>query len=165
MGRFAVKFMLQTRGIVTWAALVLSAPTMACDQLKPASVVMEQHAETCNEAPGALNDITEQFLSLFNQAEEDEMRNEGHYWQEWAFNTENTPIISSQLDKNVLGVGFWTPDEIEETELSYEEWLDNQGLQVSFAVGNKGKEPRVRVDYRWHDEHTPDVLFQVEVPF
>jgi hypothetical protein len=138
---------------------------MACDAFNSSSVVIKQNSELCGDPSDALDNITERFLSLFTQAEEDAKSKEGHYWEEWAFNTENTPIISGRLDKNVLGVGFWAPHDLESTELNYEEWLQNQGVQVSFAVGDKGKEPRVRFDYRWHDAHTPDVLFQVELPF
>jgi hypothetical protein len=160
-----IKLAQKVRLAVLCTVLLSSGSVLACESSQPSSVVVQKSSEICSKLSGALDGITEQFLSLFRQAEDDEKRQKDHYWEKWAFNTENTPIISGKVDKNVVGLALWMPEDIDEAALSYDEWLESQGFQVSFAVGDKGKEPRVRFDYRWHDAHTPDVMFQVEVPF
>ncbi|PSU13268.1 hypothetical protein C9J03_07330 [Photobacterium gaetbulicola] len=47
------------------------------------------------------------------------------------------------------------------------ELIKKYGLQMSFGIGGEnGRSPRLRLDYRWHeDRDLEDVFIQVEIPF
>ena len=143
-------------------------PALACDDFTGSSVVVKKEVSSvdCEGVAGTTEGISDKFLDLFTQ-QQPEKEEKDDYWGEWAFNTENNPIVSGRLEKKVVGVGLWLPEELSETEdeMPYDEWLKSHGLQVSFAVGDKGKEPRVRFDYRWHEVHDGNLMFQVELPF
>lgn len=90
------------------------------------------------------------------------------YWSEWILNSESEPIFTSKLDKNHFGFGVWTPEEYADRfdDLSYYEQLKAQGFLLSLGLGEQdGDEPRMRIDYRWHNKAEGDVYLQVEVPF
>ncbi|MGY0615009.1 hypothetical protein [Vibrio sp. FJH11] len=91
-----------------------------------------------------------------------------NYWEEWAFKAHDTPLLTQNLEKNYFGLGLWMPEELveEESKMSTEEWIRNQGLMFSIGFGDKGDgQPRMRVDYRWHEYYDADWMMQIEVPF
>ncbi|MDN3680618.1 hypothetical protein QWZ04_09840 [Vibrio tapetis subsp. quintayensis] len=90
------------------------------------------------------------------------------YWSEWILNSESEPLFTSKLDKNHFGFGVWTPKEYADRfdDLSYYDQLKAQGFLLSLGLGEpNGDEPRMRIDYRWHNKVEGDVYLQVEVPF
>lgn len=94
----------------------------------------------------------------------------GDYWKGWLVNDKNdsNPIVTQQLDHSYLGLGLWVPSALVERErdMDTEEWLINHGLKFSLGFGERESgEPRVRFDYRWHEEYQADWFMQIEVPF
>lgn len=92
------------------------------------------------------------------------------YWEEWAFRTQDDPILTERLENSFWGLAVWKPEKFERQTLteaeSYEDWLKLHGLQLSLGFGEKsGTTPRFRVDWRWHDSSDTDVLIQLELPF
>nr|WP_319553118.1 hypothetical protein [uncultured Vibrio sp.] len=91
-----------------------------------------------------------------------------NYWEEWAFTQYETPILTQNLEKNYFGLGIWMPEELleEESKMTTEEWIRNHGLMFSIGFGDKRDgEPRMRLDYRWHDYYDADWMMQIELPF
>ena len=44
--------------------------------------------------------------------------------------------------------------------------MGSHGLKLSLGFGQKkAGEPRVRLDYRWHEVYQADWFMQIEVPF
>ncbi|MFA0087517.1 hypothetical protein BCU70_01475 [Vibrio sp. 10N.286.49.C2] len=89
------------------------------------------------------------------------------YWDEWLLNQESEPVLTGNYKSSFVGIGLWAPAEIarQKDEMSMQEWLMSQGLHVGVGFGEKGKEPRLRLDYRWHEDYQGDMMMQVEVPF
>nr|WP_246225532.1 hypothetical protein [Vibrio agarilyticus] len=90
------------------------------------------------------------------------------YWQQWSLKSRDNPVVSSRLSDNYFGLGFWMPEKLEEDahDMTTEEWLRSHGLLFSVGFGERQKgEPRMRFDYRWHDDADSDLMMQVEVPF
>lgn len=93
---------------------------------------------------------------------------EGDYWQEWAFQSHDTKILTQSLKKNYFGLGVWMPEELlaEESKMTAEEWLLSHGVMFSVGFGDKRDgEPRMRLDYRWHEYYNADWMMQIELPF
>lgn len=92
------------------------------------------------------------------------------YWEEWAFRTQDDPILTERLENSFWGLAVWKPEKYQGKTLteaeSYEDWLKLHGLQLSLGFGEKsGTAPRFRLDWRWHDSSDTDVLLQLELPF
>ncbi|MCG9676863.1 hypothetical protein [Vibrio sp. Isolate24] len=90
------------------------------------------------------------------------------YWADWVLQTETSPILSQSLASNYIGIGVWMPSELEEQVhvSETEDWIMSHGLQLSLGFGEKKLgEPRLRLDYRWHDDYERDVIMQLELPF
>ncbi|GHA34147.1 hypothetical protein ACFFLZ_06270 [Photobacterium aphoticum] len=93
----------------------------------------------------------------------------GSFWDNWAKQLD-APVLSSNSDESFYGLGFWLPDRFANEDIQFDdtmEWIKKYGLQMSFGIGGEdGESPRVRFDYRWHEESDlDDVFIQVEIPF
>lgn len=98
---------------------------------------------------------------------DDDSRDYASYWDDWVLKSASNPILSRHLSSNYFGIGVWMPSELEEkmATMSMDEWLRNHGLQFSVGFGDKkAGEPRMRLDYRWHDDYEGDVMMTIEVP-
>lgn len=93
--------------------------------------------------------------------------NESDYWSDWVLKSETNPLVTRALASNYLGIGIWVPHELE-NNLDYmdpEEWILSHGLQFSLGFGKKNSgEPRMRLDYRWHESFEGDLTMLIELP-
>ncbi len=90
------------------------------------------------------------------------------YWEKWGFKSDDEPLFTHKIAQSYIGVGVWMPPELlkEQSEMSTDEWLKSHGLLLSLGFGSKKKgEPRMRMDYRWHDDYEVDLMMHIEVPF
>ncbi|MGR5062816.1 hypothetical protein [Photobacterium sp. DNB22_13_2] len=92
------------------------------------------------------------------------------FWDNWARELDS-PFLSSNVSSSFYGLGVWMPDKFAEDDLldveEVRDLIKKYGLQMSFGIGGeKGQSPRLRFDYRWHeDRNFEDVFIQVEIPF
>ena len=92
------------------------------------------------------------------------------FWDNWARQFDS-PFVSSNVSSSFYGLGVWMPDKFAEDDLmdfeEVKELIRKYGLQMSFGIGGEnGQSPRLRFDYRWHeDRDLEDVFIQVEIPF
>ncbi|MGF1765224.1 hypothetical protein [Aliivibrio kagoshimensis] len=92
------------------------------------------------------------------------------YWEHWAIQPQENPVISHRFNESVLGIGVWSPEEEKnrsagQNEETYSEWIMGHGLQLSIGIGSQSRnEPRLRIDYLWHEKLDDSVSFQVEIP-
>ena len=92
------------------------------------------------------------------------------FWDNWARQFDS-PFVSSNTSSSFYGLGVWMPEKFAEDDLwdveEVKELIRKYGLQMSFGIGGEnGKSPRLRFDYRWHeDRDLEDVFIQVEIPF
>ncbi|WP_299013300.1 hypothetical protein [uncultured Photobacterium sp.] len=90
------------------------------------------------------------------------------FWDDW-LGLSDSPVLSSESNSTFYGVGLWMPEKYEDVDIlrieDAEEWIKNHGLQMSLGMmGNDSRSPRVRLDYRWHNDDNDDVFLQVEIP-
>lgn len=140
------------------AVITRSAVQPACSSVDLAISVEHTFSE--------LDDAQTPWLSL---EADSSPANTSDYWSEWWNLEEDTqPILTENFAFSYFGIGLWLPEEVAEQErkMSTDEWILNHGLKFSLGLGEKqtGK-PRMRFDYRWHNEYDGDVMMQVEVPF
>lgn len=91
----------------------------------------------------------------------------GTFWDDWAKDLDS-PVLSSNSDSSFYGLGVWLPKRYSTLDIDDTmELIKKYGLQMSFGFGGEDNDsPRVRFDYRWHDENELDDIFiQVEFPF
>lgn len=97
-----------------------------------------------------------------------ESESDPDYWSDWVLKTETNPLITQSLSTSHFGIGIWVPHELE-TQLDYmetEAWILSHGLQFSLGIGERNSgQPRMRLDYRWHETYDGDVMMQIELPF
>ncbi|KHT64278.1 hypothetical protein RJ45_07005 [Photobacterium gaetbulicola] len=92
------------------------------------------------------------------------------FWDNWAREFDS-PFLSSTVSSSFYGLGVWMPEKFAEDDLldvdEIKELIKKYGLQMSFGFGGEnGRSPRLRLDYRWHeDRDLEDVFIQVEIPF
>ena len=92
------------------------------------------------------------------------------FWDNWAREFDS-PFLTSSVSSSFYGLGVWMPDKFADDDLldveEIKELIKKYGLQMSFGIGGKdGQSPRLRFDYRWHeDRNLDDVFIQVEIPF
>ncbi|MGF1723594.1 hypothetical protein [Photobacterium nomapromontoriensis] len=89
------------------------------------------------------------------------------FWDDWA-NELDSPVLSSNSASNFYGLGVWLPKRY--SSIDFEDTMElikKYGLQMSFGIGGDDNDsPRVRFDYRWHeDNELDDIFIQVEIPF
>ncbi|GEM_PF-922694 len=102
-------------------------------------------------------------LGLFEESPAD-----SSYWADWFLKADSDPLFTHKLATSYIGFGVWIPSELldEQSDMSTEEWLMSHGLQLSIGFGEKkAGEPRMRFDYRWHEDFDSVVMMQIEVPF
>lgn len=160
-----------------WQVLSLSLlpfSTLACDLFSSTydkdthSVMYTSQAGLCVSMLDTYNFARTQLVSL-NLVESDPTQVfDGDYWSEWSFDQIDDPFITQNLASNYFGLGVWLPSDLAEnvSTMSTDEWLRSHGLQFSVGFGDKKLgEPRMRLDYRWHEDYDGDIMMQVEVPF
>ncbi|MCW8329383.1 hypothetical protein MD588_11245 [Photobacterium sp. SDRW27] len=101
--------------------------------------------------------------------EEDSDDGDGEFWDNWA-GFSDSPVLSSKSDSAFYGLGVWLPDKYDDFDIltleDAQEWIRSHGVQMSFGVGGgDGNSPRLRFDYRWHDDNLDNIFLQVEIPF
>ncbi|KJY84587.1 hypothetical protein TW81_03410 [Vibrio galatheae] len=109
--------------------------------------------------------LSDQAFGDLHQAEREDYSS---YWLDWLFGTDSNPLISNRASSNYFGLGVWVPSELEKQmkAMDIEDWIKSHGVQFSVGFGDvQSGKPRVRIDYRWHDQYDGDVMMQVEVPF
>ncbi|MHA2738703.1 hypothetical protein [Vibrio harveyi] len=150
------------------AMLVATQASSACNYLSDRSVVFADNTmPVCEDIFDSVGVLSIDTLSWYTAEKQIEGPTES-YWDQWAFKSEDSPILTQNLDSNYFGLGLWMPEELrdDEAKMSTEEWLRSHGLMFSIGFGDKnGSEPRMRVDYRWHEYYDADWMMQIEVPF
>jgi|GEM_PF-3128626 len=140
-----------------------------CNPINPAtSVVIAQLPEDsfCTSVANGFDSLVDSFFSISQFSTKEQSTTE--YWSNWSMESTSDPLLTSKLEKNHFGLGIWTPDEYAENfdDLSYYEQLKAQGVSLSLGLGEQdGDEPRMRIDYRWHQKAEDGVQLQIEVPF
>ncbi|KPA52084.1 hypothetical protein VT25_16360 [Photobacterium leiognathi subsp. mandapamensis] len=93
------------------------------------------------------------------------------FWLHWNDDFADSPVLMDHSASTFYGLGFWMPEQYDEEDFSNvagaESWILNHGLQMSLGFGDpKGHTPRVRFDYRWHNNsHVEDgVSMQLHFP-
>ena len=153
--------------------LLFSSVTKACDLYSnsfleegTSSSVMFQASGICFSMLDGIDYASAQ-LSALGLTDDNKSTN-SLYWSDWVLKTDDDPIFTQKLATSYIGFGVWMPQELheEKSKMSTEEWLMSHGIQISFGFGEKKVgEPRMRIDYRWHEDYDLDVMMQIEVPF
>ena len=93
------------------------------------------------------------------------------FWTHWDDKFADSPVLMDHNSSTFYGLGFWMPTDYEDADLNSavgaEDWILNHGLQMSLGFGDiTGKKPRVRFDYRWHNNsHVEDgISMQIHIP-
>ncbi|MFH0262667.1 hypothetical protein ACPV54_19210 [Vibrio mediterranei] len=142
-----------------------------CESKTNKSVVLKATEEEsfCSLISKPFNYIGNQVITLGGLIEDEPPINslQDSYWDQWLLTQESEPVLTGNIENSFVGIGLWVPEEIarHKDEMSMQEWLMAQGLHFGFGFGEKGKEPRLRLDYRWHQDYQGDMMMQVEVPF
>lgn len=155
------------------ALCLFSLQTNACDLFEPNvnddadSVLFHSSQGVCFSLVDGMEYNPDKQRELNNLLDDDEQGGDG-YWSDWILNSETNPVLTQTLASSYFGIGVWMPSELEANfELdNAEAWIRNHGLQFSLGIGDKKRgEPRMRIDYRWHEVYEGDVMMQVELPF
>lgn len=150
---------------------LFSTFTQACYENNPDASTSAESVERGLEVPcspsmnGALYPVEKAKAPLSLAIEK---YDDSDYWSDWVLKTESNPVLTQNFADNYFGVGWWTPKDMnsQDDELTTEEWLMNHGLMFSVGFGDKAAgQPRLRLDYLWHDEDPDNVMLQIEVPF
>lgn len=152
--------------------LCLSPNVLACPLFKDTpsneSLMFQKESGVCVSWAAGIKYTAEQLDRLNSIMASEEKTNYADYWSAWVLNDDANLFLSQSLASNYIGVGVWVPSELEEQmeDMDTEQWLLSHGLQLSLGFGDKksGK-PRMRFDYRWHEDYDGDVMMQLEVPF
>lgn len=151
---------------------VFSTPTFACEMYQTnspqESVLFHSSSGVCFSLLEGIEYTANKIEQLYDfVSQEDESIDTG-YWEDWVLQSETNPILTRNLASNYIGIGVWVPSELENrlNSMDTEEWIMSHGVQLSLGFGTKSSgEPRMRLDYRWHDRYDGDVMMQVELPF
>ncbi len=150
------------------ALLVVLKASAACNYLSDRSVVFADNTKPiCEETSDSVSELKTKTLN-WATSKIDVKESKKNYWEQWAFKNNQTSILTSKVEKNHFGLGVWMPKELmeEESKMDTEVLLLSHGLMFSVGFGNKGDgQPRMRLDYRWHDYVDADWMMQIEVPF
>ncbi|ENI4488643.1 hypothetical protein ABXZ88_004552 [Vibrio fluvialis] len=157
---------------------LFSLPTLAsaCDLYTPATLPTDEsyeaaqldNAGVCISLRDGWEYTSEHLLNF--DVETESGAHDVNYWNGWiaADSNDTNPFLTQQLENSYLGLSVWMPTELaaRENQMSTEEWLMSHGLKLSLGFGQKkAGEPRVRLDYRWHEVYQADWFMQIEVPF
>ncbi|MCK6264274.1 hypothetical protein KP803_13420 [Vibrio sp. ZSDE26] len=158
-------------------SLLVIAPfgVNACDLFESSpnyrvdSIVLSDSSNNgvCFSVDETVNYARKQWVALSHVFDE-EPTTIGSYWDDWVLESASDPMLTQSISSNYFGLGIWMPQVLEDqvSSMSTEEWLMSHGVQFSVGFGDKKSgQPRMRLDYRWHDKYDGDVMMQVEVPF
>lgn len=153
---------------VTTASVLIAAFSMpanaSCDLFSEESIMLSK--DECIGISDSFESFGREIITFGGLLDEEPEPLD--YWSEWALQTKDAPIITQSIASNYIGIGMWLPEDLEEdqNQMRPEEWLMNHGLQLSVGFGDKKNgEPRMRFDYRWHENQEPDLMMQIELPF
>lgn len=152
-----------------WGTLLMSSFSNACEMYGKGStsqsVVVDQGV--CFSFTDGIS-YTAQSIDTISHYVLEDSTDYSSYWSDWLLDNDASPIFSKSLASNYIGLGVWVPSELEDelASMDTEEWIRSHGLQLSLGFGDMNTgQPRMRVDYRWHDQREGDVMMQVELPF
>ncbi len=157
--------------------LFISIRAVACEFYQPEntdiaagqsdSVLFHSTQGVCFSLVDGLDYNPNKQIELNKLLEDDNESSEG-YWSDWILNSESNPVLTQTLASSYFGIGVWMPSDLESNfDFDHaEDWIRNHGLQFSLGFGDKKPgEPRMRIDYRWHEIYDGDVMMQIELPF
>ncbi len=151
---------------------VFSASTFACEMYQTnapqESVLFHSPSGVCFSLLEGIEYTANKIDQLYDFVSDEKKPDYTSYWEDWVLQSETNPILTQSLASNYVGVGVWVPSELENRlhSMDTEEWIMSHGLQLSLGFGSKSSgEPRMRLDYRWHDRYDGDVMMQIELPF
>ncbi len=156
------------RVFTTLAVTLLSASsTFACWEGEQESVVLVEKAfSLCEDITNSVDHLVSQLVDATNSITAPNPLST-QYWDEWAMNaSQHDPFLTQDIQGNAIGLGLWLPQELaDDEEMSYMDYIENQGVLLSLGLGAKSSnEPRMRIDYKWHDEYEDTVHVQLEFP-
>ncbi|CAH0530052.1 hypothetical protein [Vibrio hippocampi] len=164
--------MLAKLGIIASLLFTPWALASLCESDSSKSVVFkEQEFDFCKEITRPFSYLGEQvslLTSMLDQEKTTQQKITESYWEQWLITQKSELLLTGRLnDNSMIGFGVWMPEDLEELEpdMNVQEWISAQGLHLGLGVGEKGKEPRFRFDYRWHQDDHLDMMMQIEVPF
>ncbi|MGF1754111.1 hypothetical protein L4C33_10990 [Vibrio makurazakiensis] len=160
--------MIKTTATASILIAAFSMPASAsCEFFSEESIMLTE--SNCLSLSNSLDSIGREIITMGGLLEDESANAEPvDYWSEWALQSKDAPLLTQSVANNHFGLGMWIPEELDsqKNDMSTEEWLMNHGLQLSLGFGNKEDgEPRMRFDYRWHEDEKADVMMQIEVPF
>ena len=151
---------------------VFSGSAGACEMYQPdlsnESVLFHSSNGICFSLLEGIEYTATKVDELYDFVSQADSAQETDYWSNWVLQSETNPILTQSLASNYIGLGIWVPSELEGRlqHMDAEEWILSHGVQLSLGFGTKASgEPRMRLDYRWHDRYDGDVMMQVELPF
>lgn len=159
-----------SKGGLIWGALLLSSISNACEMYGKDSTsqsVMLGQQGVCFSILDGIS-YTAKSIDTISEYMVEKPTDYSAYWSNWLLNNDSNPILTQSLASNYIGLGVWVPSELEDqlASMDTEQWIKSHGLQLSLGFGDMNSgQPRMRFDYRWHDERDGDVMMQVEVPF
>jgi hypothetical protein len=152
--------------------MVFSASSFACEMYQTntsnESVLFHSESGICFSLLEGIEYTANKLDGLYDLVNQNDSEDYSTYWEDWVLQSETNPILTRSLASNYIGVGVWVPSELENRlhNMDTEEWILSHGVQLSLGFGSKSSgEPRMRLDYRWHEKFDGDVMMQVEVPF
>lgn len=155
-------------GLIACTVIALSVNACNLDRDPTKSlVVADKSLNLCDELVNTVDELVDRFVAA-TRVRDAEQAGTSDYWSDWILKNVDDPLLTQRIEDGFLGFGVFRPYEmtLNDDELSYEEWIKTHGIQLSLGIGDKnGDEPRVRLDYQWHDRHEDLVHVQVEVPF
>ena len=162
---------MKTHALILLASLA-SSTIGACELYSSGyqsdSVLFHSSQGVCFSLLDGIQYTAEKLDAFDDWVSEEQSPDYSSYWSDWVLQTETSPILSQSLASNYIGIGVWVPSELEDqiNVSDTENWIMSHGLQLSLGFGDKKPgEPRLRLDYRWHDDYERDVIMQLELPF
>jgi len=153
--------------------MLMSASALSCEMYQAPddqneSVLFHSNSGVCYSLLNGIEYSADKYQARYYFFDQEENDDSAGYWSDWVLQSDTNPIFTQSLATSYVGLGVWVPSELEDrlTYLHPEEWLLSHGLQLSLGFGKKNiGEPRMRLDYRWHDKYEGDFMMQVELPF
>ncbi|OBT07925.1 hypothetical protein A9264_05500 [Vibrio sp. UCD-FRSSP16_10] len=127
-------------------------------------IFVESTLELCEDLLDTVDELVDELL-ISAHIKEESTTTLG-YWSDWMLKNVDDPLLTQRVEDSFFGVGLFRPYEMtsNDDELSYEDWVKTHGVQFSVGIGEKDQ-PRVRLDYQWHERFEDVFHVQFEVPF
>ena len=110
------------------------------------------------------NDNEVLLSNLVFQPPEEELADPS-YWSGWLSEQQIDPVLSHSLSFSHFGVGFWLYNENSESN-DLSAIIQDYGIRLSVGLGRvEAGRPRIRLDYRWHEDYSGDVIMRFDLPF